>query len=82
MSLRVFTIGLLTTLALPVSTAMADGSQAGRGVITTPDVVITSRAARPQAAVAISRIAPKLTLLELKQLFVQRIEESLTRGGF
>jgi hypothetical protein len=37
---------------------------------------------KPIAAVDVSRIQPKLTLAELKQPFIDRIEKSISRDPF
>ena len=45
-------------------------------MVTISEVTIVGRVQKPIAATAVSRIEPKLTLQELKQPFVQRIEEA------
>ncbi len=54
----------------------------GRGVITLAEVTITGRIQRPIAAVDVSRIQPKLTLAELRQPFLERIEKAIYRDPF
>ena len=56
--------------------------QLQRGAITLPPVEITSHYMRPQASFTVSRIDAQLTLVELKQLFLQRIEQSVLKGAF
>ena len=51
-------------------------------VITISEVTIVGRVQKPIAAVDVSRIQPKLTLAELKQPFVDRIEQSISRDPF
>jgi hypothetical protein len=51
-------------------------------VITISEVTIVGRVQKPIAAVDVSRIQPKLTLAELKQPFVDRIEKSISRDPF
>jgi hypothetical protein len=58
----------------------AGGSQ--RGVITLAEVTITGRIQKPIAAVDVSRIAPKLTLAELRQPFLDRIEQAIYKDPF
>ncbi|MFC1641527.1 hypothetical protein ACFL5O_02385 [Myxococcota bacterium] len=57
-------------------------SQAKKRVITISEVTIVGRVQKPIAAVDVSRIQPKLTLGELKQPFVQRIESTIYRTPF
>jgi hypothetical protein len=56
--------------------------KAGRGVITLAEVTITGRIQKPIAAVDVSRIQPKLTLAELRQPFLDRIEKAVLRDPF
>jgi hypothetical protein len=53
-----------------------------RGVITLAEVTITGRIQKPIAAVDVSRIAPKLTLAELRQPFLDRIEQAIYKDPF
>jgi hypothetical protein len=53
-----------------------------RGVITLAEVTITGRIQKPIAAVDVSRIAPKLTLAELRQPFLDRIEQAIYKEPF
>jgi len=63
------------TLVAAHGTASAQDDQ--RGVITLAEVTITGRIQKPIAAVDVNRIAPKLTLGELRQPFLDRIEKVL-----
>ncbi|MEJ7728803.1 MAG: hypothetical protein WKG00_06275 [Polyangiaceae bacterium] len=54
----------------------------GRGVITLAEVTITGRIQKPIAAVDVSRIQPKLTLAELRQPFLDRIEQAIYKDPF
>lgn len=78
-------LAVLATLSIS-SVALADDAtpdkQSMRGVITVPGVEITSHYMRPQASISVSRIDARLTLVELKQLFLQRIEQSVLKGAF
>jgi hypothetical protein len=51
-------------------------------VITISEVTIVGRVQKPIAAVDVSRIQPKLTLAELKQPFLDRIEKAVYRDPF
>jgi hypothetical protein len=59
------------------------GAQQSKGrVVTISEVTIVGRIQKPIAAVDVSRIQPKLTLAELRQPFLQRIEEAIYRSPF
>ena len=62
--------------------AAAAGGTAARGVITLAEVTITGRIQKPIAAVDVSRIQPKLTLAELRQPFLDRIEQAIYKDPF
>lgn len=51
-------------------------------VITISEVTIVGRVQKPIAAVDVSRIQPKLTLAELRQPFLDRIEKAISRDPF
>jgi hypothetical protein len=51
-------------------------------VVTISEVTIVGRVQKPIAAVDVARIQPKLTLAELKQPFLERIEKALYRDPF
>ena len=62
--------------------SQAQAQDGGRGVITLAEVSITGRVQKPIAAVDVSRIQPKLTLAELRQPFLERIEKAIFREPF
>ena len=66
----------------PTPAAPAEKGKSQRGVITLAEVTITGRIQKPIAAVDVSRIAPKLTLAELRQPFLDRIEEAIYKDPF
>lgn len=68
-------VAAFATLLSTEGTASAQDDQ--RGVITLAEVTITGRIQKPIAAVDVNRIAPKLTLGELRQPFLSRIEKVL-----
>lgn len=71
---------LLTAAGLLLSSfAWAQGK--GR-VVTISEVTIVGRVQKPIAAVDVSRIQPKLTLAELRQPFLDRIEKAVSRDPF
>lgn len=67
-------------LSLSVS-GQAFAQKKGR-VVTISEVTIVGRVQKPIAAVDVSRIQPKLTLAELRQPFLDRIERALYRTPF
>jgi hypothetical protein len=73
--------GVLVALAV---TAVASGAFAQKKsrVVTISEVTIVGRVQKPIAAVDVSRIQPKLTLAELRQPFLDRIEKAISRDPF
>jgi hypothetical protein len=63
-------------------TPAVGSAQAKKRVITISEVTIVGRVQKPIAAVDVSRIQPKLTLAEVKQPFMDRIEKALYRAPF
>lgn len=74
-------IALATTLMMVAAAAPAFAQQKGR-VVTISEVTIVGRVQKPIAAVDVSRIQPKLTLAELRQPFLDRIERAIYRAPF
>jgi hypothetical protein len=73
---------LAATFAVALLSAGSAAAQKKSRVITISEVTIVGRVQKPIAAVDVSRIQPKLTLAELKQPFVDRIEKSISRDPF
>ncbi len=71
-------LALVTLAARP---AAAQEKQ-NRGVITLSEVTIVGRVQKPIASVDVSKIQPKLTLAELRQPFLDRIEEATKSDPF
>lgn len=71
---------LVMTLALAFASPVF-AQKKGR-VITISEVTIVGRVQKPIAAVDVSRIQPKLTLAELRQPFLSRIEKVISRDPF
>lgn len=70
-------------LAVTCASAGAEAQETKqRGVITLAEVTITGRIQKPIAAVDVSRIQPKLTLAELRQPFLDRIEQAIYKDPF
>ncbi len=57
-------------------------NKGGAGVVTLAEVTITGRIQKPIAAVDVSRIQPKLTLAELRQPFLDRVEQAIFSEPF
>jgi hypothetical protein len=72
---------LLTVVAL-VAIALPASAQKKSNVITIGEVTIVGRVQKPIASVDVSTIQPKLTLAELRQPFLDRIEEAVRRDPF
>ena len=53
-----------------------------KGVINLADITIVGRVQKPVAAVDVARIRPKLALAELRQPFVDRIEDAAYKEPF
>ena len=60
----------------------AQAQKKGGNVITIGEVTIVGRVQKPIASVDVSKIQPKLTLAELRQPFLDRIEEAVGRDPF
>lgn len=73
-------IGLFALLFSQAGQAQEKGRQ--RGVITLTEVTISGRIQKPIAAVDVARIQPKLTLAELRQPFLDRIEQAIYKEPF
>jgi len=76
------TIFILTAVALVLSLTPEHRAQGKGRVVTISEVTIVGRVQKPIAAVDVSRIQPKLTLAELRQPFLERIERALYRAPF
>ena len=63
--------------------ASAQAQEKGaKGVISIREVVIVGRVQKPVASLDVNKIQPKLTLAELRQPFLDRIEEAVTKEPF
>jgi hypothetical protein len=72
--------GLVWTAAL-LATLPAMAQKKSR-VVTISEVTIVGRVQKPIAAVDVSRIQPRLTLGEMRQPFLKRIEEAVKKEPF
>ena len=76
------TVGTLGSAALAEEPAKAKAPAAKRGEITLEGLIITLKPPRPVAAVDVARLTPKLTLAELRQTLLQRIEAAIENDPF
>jgi hypothetical protein len=74
--------GLTVGIALLLGASTAFGDSAKGRVVTISEVTIVGRVQKPIAAVDVSRIQPKLTLAQLRQPFLERIEKAISRDPF
>jgi hypothetical protein len=72
---------LASGVLLGLSPAEAQDKPA-KGVITLAEVTIVGRIQKPIASVDVNRIQPKLTLQELRQPFLDKIEQVLYQEPF
>ena len=72
----------LFLLALAITAPALGQPKKGGRVITISEVTIVGRVQKPIAAVDVSRIQPKLTLGELRQPFLDRIERAMSHDPF
>jgi hypothetical protein len=75
------------TLACSVFTASLASAQdkapkAQQGVLQVGEITIVGRVQKPIAAVDVAKIQAKLTLAELRQPFLDRIEEAVSKDPF
>jgi len=73
--------GLATAFVLLAAPARAQDKPA-KGVITLAEVTIVGRIQKPIAAVDVNRIQPRLTLQELRQPFLDKIEQAVYKDPF
>ena len=86
-------IAILFALAAPAKSAFGQDQGAGatagaahgkqqQGVLQVGEITIVGRVQKPIAAVDVAKIQPKLTLAELRQPFLDRIEEAVRKDPF
>ncbi|MBX3259988.1 MAG: hypothetical protein KF782_09875 [Labilithrix sp.] len=78
------TLGFFAAPLALAALLVADDASAQQkgGVITINEVTIVGRVQKPVASVDVSKIQPKLTLAELRQPFLDRIEEAARKDPF
>jgi hypothetical protein len=85
-------LAVIVTLALAFGVAApASAQEAGKNerqikqqqnVLQIGEITIVGRIQKPIAAVDVAKIQPKLTLAELRQPFLNRIEEAVSKDPF
>jgi hypothetical protein len=81
-SFRANKLGLLALAAALIASTAAHAANHKSRVVTISEVTIVGRVQKPIAAVDVSRIQPKLTLAQLRQPFLDRIEKAIYRDPF
>ena len=61
---------------------IASAQESGGKVLTLGEITIVGRVQKPIASVDVSKIQPKLTLAELRQPFLDRIEQAVMHDPF
>lgn len=85
MTKKVLSLGVMTVVAFSLACVAAEGIASAadqKGVITLREVEIVGRVQKPVASVDVGTILPKLTLAELRQPFLDRIEEAVQHDPF
>jgi len=72
----------LSCAALGITVTTPASAQKKPRIVTISEVTIVGRVQKPIAAVDVSRIQPKLTLAELRQPFLDRIEKAIYNDPF
>jgi hypothetical protein len=78
-------VALLVGLVLGAHDGYAQNKGAVKqqaGVLQVGEITIVGRIQKPVAAVDVATIQPKLTLAELRQPFLDRIEEAIRKDPF
>ena len=75
-------VGSLVLVAIGLASPHTSAQEKKGGVITIGEVTIVGRVQKPIASVDVSKIQPKLTLAELRQPFLDRIEEATMHDPF
>lgn len=76
---RALAVALAAFLVAMSSSAAAQDDD---DVVAVGEITIVGRIQKPIAAVDVSRIQPKMTLAELRQPFLDRIEKAIYRAPF
>jgi hypothetical protein len=74
--------GIVAGAMLFLAASASAQDKPAKGVITLAEVTIVGRIQKPIASVDVNRIQPKLTLQELRQPFLDKIEQVLYSDPF
>jgi hypothetical protein len=80
--MRNWALGVLAIGWVLVAGPAAAQEKPTKGVITLAEVTIVGRIQKPIASVDVNRIQPKLTLQELRQPFLDKIEQAVYQDPF
>jgi hypothetical protein len=79
----IFAAVLLTVTCVPtLASAQDKPPKPQQGVLQVGEITIVGRVQKPIAAVDVAKIQAKLTLAELRQPFLDRIEEAVHKDPF
>ncbi len=73
---------LLVLGSAGVASAQDRSVKQDKGVLQVGEITIVGRVQKPIAAVDVAKIQPKLTLAELRQPFLDRVEEAVRKDPF
>jgi hypothetical protein len=79
---RVLLVAALVASFSGAASAQQKKTPGKKGVIELNDITIVGRVQKPVAAVDVARIRPKLALAEVRQPFVDRIEDAVYKEPF
>jgi hypothetical protein len=82
MRTRTWVTGMAVFASVFVAGMAAAQDKPAKGVITLAEVTIVGRIQKPIAAVDVNRIQPKLTLQELRQPFLDKVEQAIYQEPF
>ena len=83
MRMRTLTLWMAAAMGATLASAPALAQdKPAKGVITLAEVTIVGRIQKPIAAVDVNRIQPKLTLQELRQPFLDKVEQAVFQEPF
>ena len=82
MRTRTWVTGMAVFASVFVAGMAAAQDKSAKGVITLAEVTIVGRIQKPIAAVDVNRIQPKLTLQELRQPFLDKVEQAIYQEPF
>ena len=81
-SFAVVAFAILLTASPSAHAQERPTAKQGAGVLQIGEITIVGRVQKPIAAVDVAKIQPKLTLAELRQPFLDRIEEAVRKDPF